>query len=337
MTVPESAPPRRPCIHCGETLHGRYCHACGQDNLRRDRTLTELFFDALSELFSLDGRVFATLRDVVVRPGRYLVAYREGRTLSSVSPIKLFLVVSAAFFVALTWGNLAIYQFSVMRTGDAPVSARLVPHGVEIVGGEIRDRYLMPSVDLAAYDELMSALNGLKASADPDQSRAIADLSSYASEWIGLNDVLAERLPPLLWLLMPIYALMLWPLFGPHRPLADHMVFALWAQCMIFGILLIFAGLNHIGLQVNFWVLGLPYLGMFTLAARPYYGGRIWTVALRGFLHITLFFCFIWVPAVLILSFSQIEFPASLWLSDTGDSEVFTRWILPPELHTPKS
>lgn len=332
-SVGEAQPAEPACLECGEALVGRFCHVCGVDNQPPRLPMGELLGNAVAETFNLEGRTFRTTDAMLRRPGELLVAFREGRGHRYTTPFKLFLIVSAAFFVFLVWTDVAIYQFLPVRTGEAPIRAELIPNGVRLVGGGLEDVFLAPRADAAAQ-ETLAALEAVRPRADATQARAIADFIQYQRAWTDLNSTLETWLPRLLWLLMPIYGLMLWPLFGARRrPLVEHFVFALWAHAMIFILLMLFAGLNWIGLRLSFWLLAGPYLFYFTLAARRYYEVPAFGAAWRGAVHLLAFFLLAWVPIALGVAWASAwdDLPATFWAAETGGSlDALDRWVLPP-------
>lgn len=319
------------CSSCGAILVGPFCHACGQGQRPRNLPMKALIGNVLAEGFNLEGRTFLTADAMLRRPGDLLVAFREGRSLYT-TPFKLFLIVSAAFFVFLIWSDLAIYQFLPVRTGEAAITAELVPNGVRLIGAAFRDVYLFPRTDGAVVDETLTALQAARPGADAVQSRAIDDFIQYQTAWTGLNATLETWLPRLLWLLMPVYGLMLWPLFGARRMLVEHFVFALWAHCLIFILLVLFATLNLIGLKLSFWLLAIPYLTYFTLAARRYYAVSVWGAVWRGTLHLLVFFALVWIPVAVSLAWGSAwdELPASFWSAESSEGfGDIDRWVLP--------
>lgn len=325
------------CTDCGASLVGPFCHACGHDNRQRTLPLKDLVGNVLAESFNLEGKTFLTADAMLRRPGDLLVAFREGRSLYT-TPFKLFLIVSAAFFVFLVWSDVAIYQFLPVRSGAGPITAELVPNGVRLVGGTLRDVYLFPRADGAVARETIAALEAARTGADAVQSRAIDDFIQYQNAWTGLNATLETWLPRLLWLLIPVYALMLWPLFGTRRMLVEHFVFALWAHCLIFILLVLFATLNWVGLRLSFWLLVLPYLTYFALAARRYYGvsslGAVW----RGAVHLLAFFVLAWVPVAIGVAWGSAarDLPATFWTSETSEGfDEMDRWVLPAPADDP--
>ncbi|WP_460731626.1 DUF3667 domain-containing protein [Lysobacter tyrosinilyticus] len=88
------------CENCGTPLLGHYCYECGQSV----HSPTRHFGHAVEELFEsfwhLDGRVFRSLRDLMV-PGRIAINYLAGQRARYLPPVRLFLILSVlTFFVA---------------------------------------------------------------------------------------------------------------------------------------------------------------------------------------------------------------------------------------------
>ena len=85
------------CENCAAVLHGEFCHACGQsvhNPIRHLGHAVEEFFEAF---WHLDGRVFRTLRDLMV-PGRVAANYLAGHRARYVAPLRLFVVLAVLTF-----------------------------------------------------------------------------------------------------------------------------------------------------------------------------------------------------------------------------------------------
>ena len=121
---------------------------------------------------------------------------------------------------------------------------------------------------------------------------------------------LAGWLPNVLWLLMPMYALLLAPLFGRGRLLAEHLVFAMWAHVMAFSLLILLALANKIGAALPAWPLVVPYLGYFVLAASRYYGVSRVQALWRGTVHLGLYAGLVLFPAALAVAISAMDVEA---------------------------
>lgn len=87
------------CLNCGkEPLDAAFCPDCGQENISYAVTLPVLLRDVLDEFLKFDGRLFRTLGALLLTPGKFTEEYNAGRRVHYLSPFKLYLVVSAAFF-----------------------------------------------------------------------------------------------------------------------------------------------------------------------------------------------------------------------------------------------
>ncbi|HEY2050963.1 MAG TPA: DUF3667 domain-containing protein [Caulobacteraceae bacterium] len=95
-----AAPPGTPCANCGVELQGPWCHACGQLGEDFHRSWIHLVGESLEGLLHMDGRLWRTLPDLALRPGRLTRAYLEGHRAPQIPPLRLFLVVLLLVFFA---------------------------------------------------------------------------------------------------------------------------------------------------------------------------------------------------------------------------------------------
>ena len=100
----------RACANCSTELHGEYCHHCGQHAHNPVRSFAHAVEEVFESFWHLDGRIFLTLRRLLV-PGRLALDYLQGRRAPYVAPMRLFVVLCVlTFFV----GRLVIHL------GDEP-------------------------------------------------------------------------------------------------------------------------------------------------------------------------------------------------------------------------
>lgn len=89
------------CRNCDAPLTGAYCAACGQKALHdQDRRFVTLLLGFFAELSSLDGRFWRSLLALVIRPGAMSRAWIDGRRLQYISPLTLFLIANAVYFLS---------------------------------------------------------------------------------------------------------------------------------------------------------------------------------------------------------------------------------------------
>jgi hypothetical protein len=88
------------CANCHASLSGAFCAHCGQKVKPLDPTLRELATDVLGEVTDVDSKLLRSMRYLFTRPGFLSREHAEGRRASYVSPVRLYLVFSVAFFAA---------------------------------------------------------------------------------------------------------------------------------------------------------------------------------------------------------------------------------------------
>jgi hypothetical protein len=86
------------CANCRAPLTDAYCAHCGQKDKPLDPTMRELAGDVLSEVTDVDSRVLRSVRYLFTRPGFLSREHAEGRRAAYVSPVRLYLIFSVAFF-----------------------------------------------------------------------------------------------------------------------------------------------------------------------------------------------------------------------------------------------
>lgn len=316
MTPPPvtDAPEPADCPACGEPLKGRYCHACGQDTRIGPHPLRELIAEGVEEVTDLDGKMLRTLSALAVQPGRLLEAYRAGASSRFVTPLKLFVVTTALFLAVLGLTDVVLYQY-VWKVEDPAqaVSVAEIPLDEEVVLTNARSaslwmqRRVEPPVDAAIYEALGAAATGPFTAAE----RASARYDIQATrEQIAVSQRLADWLPNVLWLLAPLYALMLAPLFGRRRLFAEHLAFAFWGHATIFVLLILLAGINALGAGLSAGLLVVPYLIYFTLAARRYYDQSWAAAALKAVGHTAGYVVLVLMPATMAVVATVVDWTA---------------------------
>ncbi|HYE47384.1 MAG TPA: DUF3667 domain-containing protein [Caulobacter sp.] len=306
----------RLCQDCGVPLVGRFCHACGEDSQPPRRELKFLIKDALDNVFSFTEHVPHTARDLALDPGRLLRGLRDGDRKRYLSPVKLYVTVTVLFFLFLAVSGESIFQLQVIRTGG-PLNVVVENGELKALNGfRIEERWLHPRATVGRDPEAVRVLDGALAQLREPVSIAITTFVKRAADDAGaLNDLIAEWAPRVLWLLMPLYALLLWPFYRRGTLVADHLIFALWAHTSLFLLLIVGSLWNFLGLGGGLLLaLGL-YQAYLTVGMKGFYG-RSWAGAvLKGGLHSLLYFGLIWIPLTAAFFIWQVatHLPPSFW------------------------
>lgn len=78
------------CPNCGAALAGAYCSSCGQP-AHLHRTIVGLAHDILHSVFHFEGKLWRTLPELVINPGRLTRRYVHGERAKFISPVALYL------------------------------------------------------------------------------------------------------------------------------------------------------------------------------------------------------------------------------------------------------
>ena len=88
--TPQATSEGASCLNCGAALNGAYCSSCGQP-ARLHRTLVGLAHDILHSVFHFEGKLWRTLAELMINPGRLTRRYVHGERAKYVSPVALYL------------------------------------------------------------------------------------------------------------------------------------------------------------------------------------------------------------------------------------------------------
>lgn len=292
------------CPNCGGAVRARFCGDCGQSRHDHSRSMLEVVHELIAHHLFLDGKMMMTLAALLLRPGLLTRAFIEGRRVRFVSPIRLYLFASFAFFLALWISGFAMIQFHIphravafLSSQDQGKDAAAEPMRYDGSDGPVieilrpaRDGEGLPDA-IKAQLKLHEDIESAKEHSAGDAKtlaflRRVADGFSVAlAHPRALNPVLDEWLPRLLIITLPFTALLL-ALFGRKRGLyfVDHVTFALHLQAFLFaiGLIVIFVHVLWPALSLG-WPLFLAFSVYSYLAyLRTYPGNWLWAAIKLG-------------------------------------------------------
>jgi hypothetical protein len=269
-SVPRTDGGPRPCLNCGAALQegGRFCASCGQRDIPAYPTVRELAEDAVTELWGWDGRLAATLRTLIFRPGQLTLAFLQGRRARYIAPIRLYLVASVAYFVLaagapdvqLESGKTIQFglRFGVTGADTAGATSDPDPGGSRPLTAAQREQLL------GEIEEAPSLMRPLLRSAmdDPD----------------GLRRRVFETMPRIFFVLLPIFAVIV-SMFYRGRRYPEHLYFAIHLHAFAFLALGLAELAKYTGAALLVGTIGviallwIPVYG--TIALRAVYGGTV--------------------------------------------------------------
>ncbi len=94
------------CPNCQTDLSAgeNFCPTCGQPNHDVNVTFGHVVEEAVEGFFHFDSKVWSTFRELIFSPGKLTVDFLEGRRARFVPPVRLYVLLSIAFFFLLGKG-----------------------------------------------------------------------------------------------------------------------------------------------------------------------------------------------------------------------------------------
>ena len=89
------------CLNCGHEVEERYCTHCGQENLEIQHSAIHLIIHYVQDLFHYDGKVWNTLKNLLLKPGLPAKEYMAGKRMRNLEPVRLYVFASTVFFLIL--------------------------------------------------------------------------------------------------------------------------------------------------------------------------------------------------------------------------------------------
>jgi len=244
------------CLNCGEILTGKYCLACGQKDINLQRPFWVLLSDTMGDLFSFDSRFFGTLFPLFFRPGYITRAYNRGRRMRYVPPFRLYLVISVIFFLLLVTMDIQLFDTSQIKINQQS-------DGQQTVGQLLSD----VTQDMTNKRDKNLAKNLAKnPQNNPENQQQIYDTTIRLMEGLNkvwhnpklLNVVIADWIPRMMFLMLPLYALILKLAYiRRKRYYSEHLVFSLHFHAFLFLLSSLLLILYHFAPLIR---PSLPYL-----------------------------------------------------------------------------
>ena len=236
------------CLNCNQPLSNKFCPHCGQEDTDINLTFSELVRDFMGDMFTYDSRFYRTMFPLMFKPGFLSKEFYLGRRIRYVPPLRLYLFIS---FILFLW--LALVD--TVTLGDPPNQDVLI---------ENKDR----------------VLSEMEADGSPDWVISLVDQLMNASGKVMENpaaflDVLSSRLPYLMFILLPIFAIILWLHYcfsglGYLR----HLIMAFHFHAFVYTLILVSSIINQIIGWENTWLIFFAVNIYIALALRRAYGSR---------------------------------------------------------------
>jgi hypothetical protein len=309
------------CPNCYHPGPGEYCPQCGQKQAERRMTVRQLLAEFLDDQFGVNRRLPKTLKLLMFKPGFLTAEYFDGRVQQYIPPLRLYLLTSLVFFALFLIGDsggISVErerrEFEEQLQRDTALQRRVQMSrqrgpmiGIRIDPTDTTNWLAQPDVNLGIPVLDRAAERKLKEYAVFGEEEGTRRL---------VRSVVTE-MPKVFFILLPVYALLLWLFFRKQRRYyVEHFITGLHLHAFGFLALLPMALLDlpflpaaasRIGDTLSGFLLLWIVVYIFLALRRVYRQGRLVTGVKYFFLWIlySVFFVFgIIMSGVLALTFS---------------------------------
>ncbi len=239
------------CHNCGAAVSYHYCALCGQETTLHVPSASEFIHEFVGHYIALEGKLWTTVRKLLLRPGFLSAEYIAGRRVRYVQPLRVYLTFSILFFFVLKLAGTPVGKVDEQAaTGEPMVTIQQADPGTP----ELMILRAVP----APLQQKLKAFN----------ARPAAEQSKL------LGAAFFAYVPYAMFILMPLFAAYLKLLYaGSGRRYGEHLLFALHTNAFAFAMfsLILLASFLNVGLldfALAVWL--IVYL---PLAMRRVYGG----------------------------------------------------------------
>lgn len=234
------------CLNCGVELTGKYCSNCGQKDLPPRQTLGDLIVNFIGSFTSFESKFFLTFKFLILKPGQMVADYNSGKRERYYHPARMYVFLSFVFFLLF---SLAPKESAVIVTKNG-----------KALSIQEEDDYLdsiqvaMDTINWGAYGvardpDTIEEYDSIQAAMSPEErdgsiGRFFARKNirwkqqyggNYRDMMAGFVDSFIANTPKMIFLLAPVFALLLWLLyFRRDVYYSEHLVFTVFFYDFLF-------------------------------------------------------------------------------------------------------
>lgn len=288
------------CLNCGAELKGSYCYQCGQKDMPRRQNISDLFINFVSSFWSFESKFFKTFGTLLFKPGRIIQDYNAGKRETYYHPARMYVFLSFIFFLVYSF----VPDEDKVKMSDngremTSEEKKQMLDSLRVGGIDFDNDSIKDPETVREYDSIQNTLAESKRDGWLEYyfTRKILTLKEQSGNntqelWSSYMSSLGENTPRMIFLLLPVFALLL-KLLYVRRDFyySEHLIFAVFFYDFLYligSIMLVFMFVDWLS-----WVPGvLSLLILFYLykSMRRVYGQSRGKTILKFFLLTGLFF-----------------------------------------------
>lgn len=245
------------CLNCGQALQKNYdyCPVCGQQNNDSHLSFATMIKEFFSNYFSLDSRFGRSFKPFFIKPGELTVQFMNGKRVHFANPIRLYLVISLLHFFVFSFVPNSNSEGETLLnvTDGSSENTGFISFGLEESNIEndtvLKEKEIswLPSsyqfekiYNLAKNKNLtfQNVCDSLSVSEMKGVKKYITrqTIKLQMSDVGTIKDHLIKNIPILMFVLLPIYALIL-KLFFSKKLYIHHLIHSIHLHSFMFMML----------------------------------------------------------------------------------------------------
>ncbi|MBS1772478.1 MAG: DUF3667 domain-containing protein [Bacteroidetes bacterium] len=245
------------CLNCGAQVTGRYCANCGQENVEPKQTFGHLLTHFFNDITHFDGKFFVTAKTLLFKPGFLSEEYLKGRRMKYLDPVRMYLFISAAFFITFFAVNKST-EFVTRESDplkyyltDSVLKSKEAEHFKGFTSFTIQGKKIwllnvdsMHRFGMKYYDSVQKTLPTKFKSSGIEryfEEKLVAIWPVYLADRYNFMDKVNEKfyhsLSKIVFISLPFFALFLYLLYIRRRKelyFVSHVIFSLHCYCVVF-------------------------------------------------------------------------------------------------------
>jgi hypothetical protein len=238
------------CLNCETLVAGRFCQKCGQENVEIKESFIQLVRHFIEDITHFDGKLWKTLKLLLFKPGSLTQLYMQGKRASYIHPIRMYIFVSAVFFLFMFTGD--VPDKSAQLNKNKSSQQELVSGFNEGFNLELEE----DTVKFKTINEYNAAQKKLPESKRDNwvdafvKKKGIELNEKYEGDKFKIGKALIEKFQHyfsrMLYISLPIFAFFLWVLYRRNKNhyFVDHLIFSIHLYCAYFIILFVVQLIN---------------------------------------------------------------------------------------------
>lgn len=298
------------CLNCGHTVEERYCTHCGQENLEPTESIGHVIGHFFADITHFDSKFFITVKDLFLRPGFLTREYVAGRRMSYLNPIRMYIFISALFFLALFAGR---KEHPAPPGAKAAIEAKQKDESLTLKMGDgivLIDMTEYKYNTVREFDSVQAAL--------PDSAKEkgimhwmlrhnVREKEKRGNAKIHIEVDISHDIPKLMFILLPLFALYVGLFYSRKKYFyVNHAIFSVHFHSFFFLLLLFFILLSNLipgeGVDIILALLAIPLSFIYLVAAlHGMYGQSFWYGLLKGIGISLLYFITLGIASTLMM------------------------------------